>query len=258
MRGVRSALQEAPAATIVGVAWTLQHEIIFYVMFAFMIVNVIFGIVIICLWGLLVVIAVFVEIPWHALPLDKLSSAYNVLFFMGVAAAYFLRQWNVPAPRVMILIGSALFIFFGMLENMAVMDGYAIPARFAYGLSSMIILLGIVEVERMGSLKANGFSIILGKSSYSIYITQFIFIGIIWNFIVITDLKSRISPEITYLLIVAIAICFSIITSMLIERPLMKLMRRWIDRFYPNTAASASYEGRDHITAETVTNRLNP
>ena len=213
--------------TIVGVAWTLQHELMFYVFFALLIINRQVGVIGLGVWGGAIALTMLSQHSWESIVLGKVSSPYNLLFFMGMVAAYIQRHHKVPTPMILVLCGTALFLAFGMLENKGCVDGYAASARFAYGLSATLVLLGLVESECRQRLKVGGLILILGRASYSIYLLQFIIIGVIWKVLVAVRLNISLTPEINYLILVAAGAGGGVLASVFIERPLMVAARRF-------------------------------
>lgn len=83
---------------IVGVAWTLEHEVLFYGVFAALILNVRVGVMLCAAWLALVFTAFIVPLPGVVLPFA--ASAYHLDFFLGMASAWLVLQEQVPSPRI--------------------------------------------------------------------------------------------------------------------------------------------------------------
>ena len=65
----------------------------------------------------------------------------------------------------------------------------------------------------------------LGAASYSIYLFQFVFIGIVWQALIATRLDQRIPVPAQFLALASAAIIGGILTSRCVEYPLIRLLR---------------------------------
>jgi exopolysaccharide production protein ExoZ len=208
---------------LLGVAWTLQYEFIFYAAFAVLILNRAAGLALMAAW--LIAVACTTATGWH----PRLPSAYwgifNVEFFAGMAVAYRLRRDGLPRYKIVLWTGIVLFIAAALAEDLGWMDGYTSFARLAYGLPSAMILLGAVETSRRSSTQVPRFLRTLGSASYSLYLFHFFFIGLLWKIWLAAGLGATVSPAIGVAVFAALAIAGGIIMSRLVEYPLMRLIR---------------------------------
>lgn len=209
------------AEPLVGVAWTLQHEIIFYAVFAVLIVHLRTGLVLLGAW-LAVIIVAQAGRPAGLMPI--FVSAYNLEFFMGMAAAWWLRHGAVSFSRTLFLSGLSFFLAFAAAEVAGIFDGYGPAARLAYGLSSALVVVGLAGGERHGHFAASSALPWLGRASYSIYLFHLSFIGLadkLWNRAGLGDWVWA-----GYGFIVLAGIGGGVLVSRLVEYPLMRLFRR--------------------------------
>jgi exopolysaccharide production protein ExoZ len=232
----QSPLDVAWAATLlptggepmVGVAWTLQHEMVFYGVFAVLIVHVRAGMALLGLW--------LGAMAYGALPSGPRGieavfvSAYNLEFFFGMAAAWWLRRHEVARPGAILALGLSLFALFALAEVLGRMDGYAAWARLAYGLPSALIILGLVELERGMRIGVPARLLWLGRASYSIYLFHLFGIGLAYKLWVAAGLMDLAPAWIGYGVISAAGIGGGIAVSRLVEYPLMGWTRRLLAR----------------------------
>ncbi|MGE4064056.1 MAG: acyltransferase family protein [Rhodospirillaceae bacterium] len=209
-----------------GVAWSLQFEVAFYAFFLVLILNLMAGLALAAVWA--IYITVLIGGP-GSVPGDAPWWAYSVQFVFGLGAAGVLLRFRIPAPRAVLIAGLTAFLAFGLLENIGLLDGYAVPARFAYGFSAMITLIGLVEADRSGLVRVPKVLAELGSSSYSIYLFHLMAIGVVWQVMLRTGLDRQLSPEVTYVVLVMAGVIGGVAASRLVERPLMGLARRLID-----------------------------
>jgi exopolysaccharide production protein ExoZ len=209
---------------LLGVAWTLQFEIVFYLVFAVLILHRWTGQVLIGIWLLCVSLQLMHYLPDWGLP-SSLLAAYNLEFFFGMGVAFGFRHWKLPSAGALLLSGSAAFASCALLENFALVNGYANWMRVPYGLASALLIAscataGHTAVQVPSWLKA------AGSASYSIYLFQFIFIGVVWKVLGKLGWDGATVAHLDFLLLSAAGVLGGIGISRLIEYPLMAWIRR--------------------------------
>ncbi|WP_158925326.1 acyltransferase [Acidisphaera sp. S103] len=211
---------------IVDVAWTLQFEFVFYVLFAVLILHRRAGILAMLVW-LTVIVVSAVRGPAFHMP-GALYGLFSAEFFAGMAVAYRLRQGAMPGYRAALAAGIALFACFAVVEDLGWLNGYGSFARIAYGLASTLVILGAVEASRQSVVRVPSVLQVLGAASYSIYLFQFVFIGVAWQLWLAAGFETTVSPGIGCVVFILVTIGGGILTSRLVEHPLMNLIRNGI------------------------------
>lgn len=220
---------------LLGIAWTLRYEIIFYALFCILIVNRIAGLVTMSVW----LAAIIFVATGHAIspgPISSLTGIFNIEFFFGMAAAYALRNGSIRAPKVWLATGSVLFAAAAISEGTGLLDGYADYARFAYGIPSALIVIGAAEAGRQGLLAVPAPLQILGAASYSIYLFQFVFIGTCWQAWLAIGLDRWMPHWAGFPLLALSGIVGGILTSRWIEYPLIRVVRGSAVKAQPRAA----------------------
>ncbi len=209
---------------LLGIAWTLRYEITFYAVFCALILHRGAGIAVLTLWlaGILLAATGAVDVGW--LP-GSLYGVFNLQFFFGMAVAYAMRNAAIPAPRFILVTGIALFAVVALAENIKLIDGYADPARIAYGLPAAVIVLGAAASGRQFGTKSVPLLRMLGAASYSIYLFQFIFIGLIWHAWLAAGLDRVMPHTASFPLLAVGGVVGGILASQWIEHPLIRLAR---------------------------------
>jgi peptidoglycan/LPS O-acetylase OafA/YrhL len=209
---------------ILDVAWTLRHEIVFYALFCALIINRTAGIAIFGLWLTVIVLATLGKIELSWLP-GSLYSAFNLEFFFGMAVARALRYSGIPSPRLIFLLGVVLFAAAALADDFRLLDGFTNVARIVYGLPAALIVFGAAAADRETSINVPRFLRVLGSASYSIYLFQFIFIGMLWKLWLASGLDS-LAPHIASFPLLAVGgVAGGILVSRLVEYPLIRLVR---------------------------------
>jgi exopolysaccharide production protein ExoZ len=158
-----------------GVAWTLQHEMLFYVAFGLLILSKKAGVVAFTVWACFIVAqlpAVPSGLPWAHTDLltGFVGSSYNLEFGLGIAVAVLVVRYRVRFPTVLAAIG-----VMGLLLTCTAEDADRIMylgqvGRALFGTSSALVVLGLASAERAGSLRAGRFLVFIGSASYAIYL----------------------------------------------------------------------------------------
>lgn len=214
---------------IVGVAWTLEHEILFYLVFSIGILHRSAGRVLLAAWAALIAVAAVGALP-HDLPVwvRKLATSFNAEFFMGMLAARLIIDGRARFALPCLVAGVAGFLAAGACEDLGWMDGYAATARIWYGVPSMLMVIGLVQLERGNRLRIPGFLASAGRASYAIYLVHLIAIGIGYKLLLVSGMLAILPLWVTYILLSAAAIAAGMVVSQLVEYPLMGRVRSWL------------------------------
>lgn len=215
-----------PTREDLGVAWTLQYEILFYLIFAIAIINLRAGAVIGAAWTCLVAYAwILPSATSSNLLVERLASPFNIEFFFGLTAAWLVARKNSFNAGALRLAGAFLFFGAGMLENAGIVDGYASTARIAYGLGAMAIVMGLA-LPRAGDLITVPSAMVqLGTASYSIYLMHVPCIGIAYKLLAVAGLLPLLPVWVTYIVLAGSGVAGGVLTSRLVEVPLTNGVR---------------------------------
>ena len=218
-----------PFGNEVGVAWTLEHEILFYLIFAIAIVHRRAGTAAFVLWLCFVLGSWASGQEYGGLPvLARLASTYSLEFFFGMLSAYLVNVLSTQLIYLSLALGVSGFVGVALAENVGLFNSYASSGRVAYGVSSMLIVIGIAGANLTGRLAAPRILSELGTASYSIYLLHLAVVGVIYKLLTILALQSAVPLNLLYPILVAATIASCIIISRLVEYPLMNWVRRSI------------------------------
>ena len=211
-----------------GIAWTLQFEMVFYAAFALFVLNRSAGVVVFTVWGAVMVAgAAGLRLPGAAW---VLSSGYGAEFFAGMAAAVLVRRSLVRAPLVVATVGAGLFVAAMVAESLGILDGRGGTARIVFGCPAGLIVAGLAAADQVGhGIMLGGFwgRLLrkLGVATYSIYLFQFVFIGVVWQVWLRAGLAERISDVLLFVCLSAAALVGGVVVSRTIEHPLRRRMQ---------------------------------
>ena len=216
---------------VLGVSWTLCHEVAFYAAFAMLIVSRTIGRVLIITWSMLVTAGLFA--PHESLVLKFLESSHHIEFAMGSAAAYLSKRHPARTAPLMVLCGLIAFGALAFLE-IELLKPDVDRDRFMYGSVSAWIIYALAVSEQTNRISFPRWAGFLGASSYSLYLFHIFLLGWIgkaMSFLV----QPNVAPNLTFFAIVAGAIGGGCLIYYFVERPLMKMIND-IQAFSPAKA----------------------
>nr|WP_314466582.1 acyltransferase [uncultured Novosphingobium sp.] len=211
---------------LLGVAWTLQHEMLFYGAFALLILNRRLGLCVLALWlgwG----ISQFCGLVPSGLDVPRLTSVFNLQFLFGMMAAAAVASGRLNHGRRLAALSALLLVVVGMLEATGRMDGYGSLARLAYGVPSALLIAGLAGWEGQAAkpVRVPGVLTALGDASYSLYLFHLLGIGVAWQLWLRTGLDPAENLAACYLFLLAGATACGLACHYCIEKPLLQYLR---------------------------------
>ena len=205
--------------TIVGVAWTLYHEVAFYLVFALLIVAPRVGIPV----GIAAMAAAALRSAGIDIGLPFYWEApVNLLFPMGIAAWLVSRTpWRGGAVAIA---GAAAFLAVGLTVVYRPFPGTW--SQLLFGLSAAVGLAGIVAEERRRSITVPPLLRHLGAASYSIYLIHYPVLSALARAAVRFNLIGHAPATVDFVIVVVLTIAIAFVFHRVIERPLMAIVSR--------------------------------
>lgn len=216
-------LLPADAEPLLGVAWTLQYEVVFYVAFALLIFSRPLGLAVFAGWGVAILLGLVggAHLPGPA----QFATAYNLEFLGGMAIALAVRRGCMTEPNLTVACGLLGILAAGIAEGTGWLDGYGAAARAAYGVPCALLIWGLVAREQRGPVAVPGWLRMLGGASYSIYLFQFIWIGIAWKLLQLTGIDRTAGATGCFALLSTAGVVGGVATAQWLEKPLLAVMR---------------------------------
>lgn len=215
-------------AQFLGVSWSLQFEVMFYLLFAPLIVHRQFGMALLALWLALIGLrGVWPELPSVAGLLD----VHGLQFLMGVAMGFAARQAWYPARTGSWLLGAvALFAAAVWIERSVMPEPRTDLGRLALGLGSAAILACLVGRERQPGRKpaAPAWLVSLGAASYSVYLGHITILNLFFMLLALSGVYHRLPEVVVYVAGVGVALTATMLISHWVEQPLIERLRTWV------------------------------
>lgn len=213
---------EAPE--YVGVAWSLQFEVLFYLSFCVLLLHLRAGLALYGLWGALVVAQAFGALP-GTLPL-QLGNPHCLQFLMGVGTGLLARRMTLPLLKGQSPIVGVAFVAAVLYERLGPQGPHAFGGRVALGLTSAAILATLVALERRQPLRVPAPLVQLGAVSYSLYLAHCLLINIMLTLLAKTGLYQALPEAVTFCIAVAAAVGGGWIIGRTLELPVVAWLRR--------------------------------
>ena len=196
------------AISILPVGWTLFHEVLFYCVFSTLIIQRKVGIVIVSIWFCLCTLLYFQHFYW--------TSYINLEFLAGMSPSWLIKNKTIPAPWLMMISGAILFLVGALLTSD---ERYL---TILYGIASLLLLIGGIQLERSGAIRIPSAMTFLGNASYSVYLVHFALISAGAKILMLNDVGALTAGPV----LVAIGIGGGVVFHLLIEKPLSAALRR--------------------------------
>ncbi len=206
-------------AVVLTVSWTLFHEVMFYGVFAVLVLNRTLGAVVMACWMASSVVSLFVG-PSMPEPLSFCFSPMHLLFGMGIGAAWSVGRRPTPLPATVALIGAAVFFGAGVDEVWA----GVLPAALrglVYGIGSTLLLLGALGLERSGRLRVPPVLVFLGDASYSVYLVHFVALSLAAKLAVALNERVPMPHALLYVGIASASVGAGLVFHRAVEVPLL-------------------------------------
>lgn len=207
---------------LLGVGWTLAHEMLFYAAFAALILSRRVGLLLILAW--LALTAVGLVTPGGQMLLQFVADPYHLEFAFGALAALAFLRTSSRHAGIIALGGILLFVATGAMVDLGRLTSNMAICRVLFGGGSALILYGVSVLEKEGRIRIPRWAAYLGAASYSIYLVHTLFIGFAARFLFKIPLAHDL-PNLASLLTAAIAVAAGCLAYQFVERPLQQAVR---------------------------------
>lgn len=213
----------AQPLSILVVAWTLYHEVLFYLLFAASILNFRIGAIFLISWFASSLILLLIT------PSKDVYTFYfapvHLLFALGMGAAWLIRITSIPMPR---LVAAAGVLIFGLSAIGELFAPVFFPRPFGtllYGLGSVLVVLGFAELERAGYLRVPRFLLFVGDASYSIYLLHLPVLILATKVVSSLPMHASVPSILWYACFPCVAVTCGTVLHLIVERPILRYLK---------------------------------
>jgi peptidoglycan/LPS O-acetylase OafA/YrhL len=210
-------------AQVLIVAWSLQYEICFYILFAMFIANRFLGICVTI--ALLINMAACIH-GECSFPRGFLSSNLMLLFGLGALVAYASKSsTRLARPAILAIVAASAFLSFGLLETVLGQEAVPVDRRLVYGFFSAILILALVRSEDSARLRiTNRWVPLLGDASYALYLIHFPLISVLCKLMMLMGLAGVAGAAIAYPLILSACVLAALAFHIVVEKPMLRAL----------------------------------
>jgi peptidoglycan/LPS O-acetylase OafA/YrhL len=163
-----------PGIPLLGVTWSLQHELYFYAIFALVIAapRTAGTVAVAVLGGTLA--AQFSRTP-VVFPWSFIFSFRNLQFALGVAVALVIKRSRLrPNWRTLLVLGSTLFCGTALLDDYSLVPFVPVRNMCLYGMGACLIVWAVVLRDlSTRNTKPVAMLVGLGEASYAVYLLHY-------------------------------------------------------------------------------------
>ena len=220
---------------IIPVSWTLVYEIIFYAIFAVLVISKRIGVIVIVIW--------FVSI---LLIKDKASHQVlhplNLMFIFGMTTAglfFWIKKLNAGLRNIIsvtsFVLGAMMFLGTAVYYSTLTVDKLIWSEHpvtiIGFGIASALLILASASESIENFFMKRYLLVLIGNASYSIYLVHIQFEKIAFDAVKSVDLiwqeggHGQIISDMLLVFIVLVAVLCGIIIHLMIERPLLSFLR---------------------------------
>jgi exopolysaccharide production protein ExoZ len=211
---------------ILSVAWTLKHELYFYLLFGLTFLLIRNRYISYSIIGLWVTLTLFFTVnpqeSWNILVF--LFNSHNLEFFSGVVIAYLTitKKTNQGVGNIFSFLGIVSMILVWVIEYFGLLG---INRVFSWGIPSAILIYGLVNLDLSQKVKNNKVLLFLGDASYSIYLTHTL--AIYFCILILNEFRlfEVFGPQITVTLCIIFTVVSTCLFYIFVEKPVLGFLR---------------------------------
>lgn len=240
--GIISAIFLLPQSTspLLIVSWTMKHEVLFYILFSLMIIlpqgvgRSVFVVWVISIFLILLcqnMAGIFaLNTGERNAVLALILNPLNLEFVIGVIAAFSIIKfskyltrhgWRIAVVAVLLTI-LCFYLYINYMNESSNLRAIIIGVPFA------LVIVSSVSLEmKMGLFSGTitkGF-VLLGDSSYSIYLVHYPVLSLIYKVLSQTKLFSLFSSLASMICLIIVSLLIGVLMHLYIERPLLRKLR---------------------------------
>ena len=217
---------------ILGVGWSLRHELLFYALFSVALLQRTVGIALLGAWGAAILFSMVVQCTTGTPYFGGIAGllvfrGFNFEFFFGIATAILLRRRLVWHPAALAAIGAVGFLATGLWESFGAAPMHEWPVRnLVYAISSGLTLYGIATLDSARRTRVPALALRLGAASYSIYLTHIPVVLVVEFALRFVTPHVPMPVEVAFLIVVTAGVVAGTVFSEWVEQPILRWGRR--------------------------------
>jgi peptidoglycan/LPS O-acetylase OafA/YrhL len=223
----------SPKIWVNPVCWTMTFEVLFYIIFSFLILNRILGSVLIFCWMIIVVAPNLFDLKFSFFLFILVFHKYTILFMIGLIVSYTVMQLRQFSPMIRNKLGNIAclcgFIAFSVTSFYCVK--YSIPSDeliilLGYGFASGCFMICALSDTFEAFFRKQNLLKSLGDASYSIYLLHYIFLSVVVSYLKLhTSMSEAFTVTLAFVAVCVLTVIVGWLFYMTVEHPLLKFIR---------------------------------
>ena len=211
----------AEKTPLLTVEWTLQREMIFYVLFALAIVWRTAGFLALGLWFLLSLILPYLGTKGLA---AVFFDTHHLLFGFGMGICVLYRWGLIRHSAILVSAGTVLFFtMWGILAYNYELS-FSPTCRLLTGIGAALAITGFVGWEAQGKIVVPRSLVLMGEASFAIYLIHFPVISALSR--LFSRVDDQAPPPMLVWAIAVVSLCVGLAYHLVIERR----FNQWINK----------------------------
>lgn len=200
-------------------AWTLFHEVGFYLAFSTLLLNRKIGIAILSLFAIICTLRFQFPLPAERTAWNVYTAAHNLDFFLGMAS-YLLYKYS----KKWLTFGAGFFFLILACMNLPFLKAIE---GVIFSLAFALLVAGAAGMEREWKFHIPRWLYFTGDASYSIYLVHISFQIMFLKAAMRYGALHTLGPQLTYILVLLSSIACGGAAYLLIERPMSSFFKKW-------------------------------
>lgn len=209
----------------IPVAWTLRHEMLFYVSFLLFFLNVTLAWGYFLLWGGAIAVGGLLSLDFISPFPSIYMNDHNLEFLLGIGVAQYARSKLVLLikPAALFFVGAAIFVASGLNESLINVGKYPEHGHYhlLYGMGAVLMVAGLIRLEADLNNFWVGVGAYLGRASYSIYLIHFAVLSAVVKLLV----PLHFSLGINLVVLVLAGVTTGVLLYQYVEKPMLTMIR---------------------------------
>lgn len=218
---------------LLGVAWTLQHEYLFYSLFCLAILSRKIILPFSLIWAASIVSFLILQPTWveSSPALTLVFSPKNLEFLMGGWIGYYFLKGKLNNLGLLLPIGVILFLVSVFNRHF---EFVTLTHPIAWGVPFSFMIMGLLAIETNRNLSPPKFLVYLGDASYSIYLSHIISLVVLKGAVArLPFLEGNASSVTVGILLSCVSIALGCLCYSFLEKPITKFLRNRLAAPHP-------------------------
>ena len=214
---------------IIPPAWTLQHEVLFYVLFSSLIISRSGGLIVILAW-IAGMFWVNIVTGCREFPYTFLFSPLNMQFVIGMISALLVARIGRLTGLILLVFGGLWFFGLSIIQVKThwlsnVFVSYPYGPALMKGIAGAFMIIGMVAIETFYHFRRLKLLSFIGTASYSMYLVHLPCMVSCLLALIATGMIERLSAETIFAVLAIYGITAGMVFHRIAEKPLLNFVR---------------------------------